>query len=128
MRLLCIEGCKALSRLVLPGESWAPRSADTGLQAHRRDKLQEETARPTNTRDNQMVKGKCKNPINRNQGCLVTSEPSSPTSASPGYLNTPQKIGKYTNISNKILYHQNPVFLPQQDMVTITHLKSKILN
>jgi hypothetical protein len=35
---------------VMPGESWYPRSADTGLQAHRRDKLKPETARPTNTR------------------------------------------------------------------------------
>ena len=65
---------------------------DTGLQAHRRDKLQPETARPTNTRDNQMAKGKHKNPTNRNQGHTATSEPSSPTTASPGYPNTPGKL------------------------------------
>jgi hypothetical protein len=40
----------------------------TGLQAHRRDKLQTETARPTNTRDNQMAEGTHKNLITRNQG------------------------------------------------------------
>jgi hypothetical protein len=40
------------------------RSADIDLQAHRRDKLQPETARPTNTRDNQMAKDKCKNLTN----------------------------------------------------------------
>ena len=73
----------ALCVLVLPGESWAPRSADTVLQAHRRDKVQPETARPTNTRNNQMVKGKHKNPTNKNQGHMATSELSSP--------NTPEK-------------------------------------
>jgi hypothetical protein len=60
---------------------------DTGLQVHRRNKLKPETARPTNTRDNQMVKGKYKNLINRNQGYMASSEPSSPTTASPGYPN-----------------------------------------
>ena len=38
-----------------------------------------------------MVKGKHKNPTNRNQGYLVTSEPSSPTTASPRYSNTLEK-------------------------------------
>jgi hypothetical protein len=42
------------------------RSDDTGLQAHRMGNLQQETARPNNTRDNQMVKGKHKNLTNRN--------------------------------------------------------------
>jgi hypothetical protein len=56
---------------VLPGESWSPRRADTGLQAHRRDKLQPETARPTNTRDKHIVKDKHKNITNRNQGYLA---------------------------------------------------------
>jgi hypothetical protein len=60
-------------------------------QTHRRDELQSETARPTNTRDNQMVRGKYKNLRNRNQGYLASSEPSSPTKASPEYPNTPEK-------------------------------------
>ena len=38
-----------------------------------------------------MVKGKGKNISNRIQGYLASSEPSSPTTASPGYLNTPEK-------------------------------------
>ena len=35
-----------------------PEGAETGLQAHRRDKHQSGTAGPTDTRDNQMAKGK----------------------------------------------------------------------
>jgi hypothetical protein len=38
-----------------------------------------------------MAGGKCKNISNRNQGYLVSSEPNSPTIASPGYPNTPEK-------------------------------------
>jgi hypothetical protein len=38
-----------------------------------------------------MVKGKCKNLTNRNQDCSPSSEPSTPTTASPGYPNTPKK-------------------------------------
>jgi hypothetical protein len=37
------------------------------------------------------VKGKHKNLTNRNQGYLASSEPSSPTTASPEYPNTPKK-------------------------------------
>jgi hypothetical protein len=54
-------------------------------------KLKPETARPTNTRHNQMAKSKPKNLTNRNQGYMALSEPSSPTTASPGYSNTPEK-------------------------------------
>ena len=38
-----------------------------------------------------MAKGKQKNLTNRNQDYLAPSEPSSPTTASPGYPNTPEK-------------------------------------
>jgi hypothetical protein len=38
-----------------------------------------------------MVKGKCKNLTNRNQDYSSSSEPSTPTSASFGYPNTPEK-------------------------------------
>jgi hypothetical protein len=38
-----------------------------------------------------MVRGKLKNISNRNQCHLATSEPSSPTSVSPEYPNTPKK-------------------------------------
>ena len=38
-----------------------------------------------------MAKGKHKNISNRNQFDLAISEPSSPTTASPGYPNTPLK-------------------------------------
>jgi hypothetical protein len=37
-----------------------------------------------------MVKGKRKNLANRNQDHSSSSEPSTPTSTSPGYLNTPK--------------------------------------
>jgi hypothetical protein len=80
----------ALCALVLPRENWSPRSADTGLQAHRRDKLHPETARPTNTRDNQMAKGQNKKHTNRNQGYMASSEPSSHTT-SPGYAKILEK-------------------------------------
>jgi hypothetical protein len=58
------------------------------MQAYRRDKPQSETARPASTTDNQMAKGKDKNIGNRNGGYLASSEPSSPTTASPGYHKT----------------------------------------
>ena len=38
-----------------------------------------------------MAKGKRKNLTNRNQDHSPSSEPSTPTSASPGYPNTPEK-------------------------------------
>lgn len=50
-------------------------------QAHRvtkRNNLQSETAKPTNTRENQMVRGKYKNLTNRNQDYLAATEPSTP--------------------------------------------------
>ena len=39
-----------------------------------------------------MAKGKCKNFTNRNQDHSPSSEPSIPTSASPGHPNTPKKL------------------------------------
>jgi hypothetical protein len=63
----------------------------TDLQTHRRDKLQSEAARPVNNRNNQMARDKGKNISNRKQGYLTSSEPSSSTTASPGYLNTLEK-------------------------------------
>ena len=38
-----------------------------------------------------MAGGKCKKRSNRNQGYLASSEPNSPTRASPGYTITPEK-------------------------------------
>ena len=38
-----------------------------------------------------MAGGKLKNRSNRNQGYLASSEPNSPTIASPGYTITPEK-------------------------------------
>jgi hypothetical protein len=37
-----------------------------------------------------MAKDKCKNLTNRNQDYLASSEPSTPTTGSPGYLNAPE--------------------------------------
>jgi chromosome segregation ATPase len=39
-----------------------------------------------------MAKGRHKNLTNKNQDHSPSSEPSTPTSASPGYLNTPEKL------------------------------------
>jgi hypothetical protein len=39
-----------------------------------------------------MVGGKHKNINNRNQGYLASSESNSPTIASPGYPNTPERL------------------------------------
>jgi hypothetical protein len=39
-----------------------------------------------------MAKGKCKNLTNRNQDHSPSSEPSTPTIASPGYPNTPENL------------------------------------
>ena len=44
-----------------------------------------------NTRDYQIAKGKCKNLTNGNQEHWASSEPSMPTTESPGYPNTPEK-------------------------------------
>jgi hypothetical protein len=49
------------------------------------------TARPINTKDNQMVGAKHKNIINRNLYHLPKSEPNSPTTDSPGHPNIPEK-------------------------------------
>jgi hypothetical protein len=38
-----------------------------------------------------MVKGKCKNLTNRNQDLLISSEPSTPNTASPEYPQLPEK-------------------------------------
>ena len=39
-----------------------------------------------------MAKGKCKNLTNRNQDYSPSSEPSTPTSPSPGHHNTPKNL------------------------------------
>jgi uncharacterized coiled-coil DUF342 family protein len=39
-----------------------------------------------------MAKGKCQNLTNRNQDHSQSSEPSTPTSGSPGHLDTPEKL------------------------------------
>ena len=49
------------------------------------------TARPTNIIDYQMARCKVQNISNRNQGCLASSQPNSPTTVRSGYSNTPQK-------------------------------------
>ena len=51
--------------------------------------LQSDISREGSTRNNQMTGDK--NISNRNQGYLASSEPNSPTIASPGYPNTPEK-------------------------------------
>jgi hypothetical protein len=55
------------------------------------NRLQSETARPANSRNSQTERGKYKNINNGFQCYLAPSELSSPTTASPGYSNTPGK-------------------------------------
>jgi hypothetical protein len=98
----------------LPEESWSPRSAGTGLQTHRRSKLQLETAKTSTTRDYQIEKGKRKNFTNRNQDYLASSETSKSSTASSGYPNTYEKqdsdsksyimmlIENFKNINNSL--------------------------
>lgn len=63
----------------------------TGSQNQRKGRLQSETRKPDNTRDNQIARGKHKNISNRNQFDMPISEPSPPTTVIPGYPNTPFK-------------------------------------
>jgi hypothetical protein len=51
----------------------------------------ERAREPDRARDYQMAKGKCKNLTNRNQDHSASSESCIPTTASPGYHNTPEK-------------------------------------
>ena len=85
-------GClAALCAMVLPGESQCSRNAERGQHNQRRNKYQPQTARTSNSTDYHRVKGKCKNLTNRNQDHSASQEHSTPTTASPGYLNTPKK-------------------------------------
>jgi hypothetical protein len=82
-------GCsRAFCTKVLPGDSWFPHSIDKGLQTQRRDKLQPDTAKSSNVRDNNLAKGKRKTLTKRKQDYLASSKPSFPTKACPGYTNT----------------------------------------
>jgi hypothetical protein len=71
---------------ILPIDNWSG-----GILSCRRVKPQSETARPANTRDNQIVRGKGKNINSRNHGYLESSETSSSNTVSPGYPNIPEK-------------------------------------
>jgi hypothetical protein len=64
-------------------------------QDHRKDRLQSDISKAGSTSDNQMAGVKLKNISNRNQGYLASSEPNSPTIASPGYPDTPVKQDSY---------------------------------
>nr|AAQ91021.1 LRRGT00065 [Rattus norvegicus] len=50
-----------------------------------------EIAEQSNTRDNLMARGKRRNPSNRNQDYMASSEPNSPTKTNTEYPNTPEK-------------------------------------
>jgi hypothetical protein len=56
----------------------------------KRGRLQRESPRPANTRNNQMARGKCKNIRTRIQCTWALSEASSPTTASLAYINRPE--------------------------------------
>jgi hypothetical protein len=73
------------------GESLTHTFADRGKQNQWRNNLQPEIGRTYITRDDQMGKGKQKNLTNRKQDHSASSEPSTPTTESPGYPDTPKK-------------------------------------
>jgi hypothetical protein len=77
------HGISATDRATgLPGDLKQPRD--------KRGRLQTETPRPTNTRDNQMARVRHKTITTRTQYLEASSEPSSPTTANPEYNNTPK--------------------------------------
>ena len=82
---------RAAHQQSVPVETQSSSGAEIALQAHRKFKHQPVTTGPTNIRDNQMAKDKYRNITNRNQGNKAASEPNSPTTASLGYPNTPEK-------------------------------------
>jgi hypothetical protein len=53
------------------------------------------TARPANTGDNQIWRGKHQNIHNRNQSYLASSRPCFPTTARPRYFSTVEKQDSY---------------------------------
>lgn len=55
----------------------------SGSQDHRSDRFQSETARPANTRENQIARGKHKSISNRNQCYSALSKHNSSTTANP---------------------------------------------
>jgi hypothetical protein len=59
--------------------------------SYKRNKLHPGTAGISNIRDYQIGKSKHKNLTKRNQDYLASSEPSTPTTTSPGYSNTAEK-------------------------------------
>jgi hypothetical protein len=72
---------------------WSATARDAGYQRHevtqgQKRQTSSKSPRAANTRDNQMVRGKSKTLSNRSQYMWVSSEPSSPTRASPEYTNT----------------------------------------
>jgi hypothetical protein len=76
----------ALSRRELVSQEYQER-----LTEPQEEQTLPETARTSNPRDYQMVKGKWKNPTNRNQDYFASSEPSIRTPSSSGYPNTAEK-------------------------------------
>ena len=64
-------------------------------------KLQTKKHMSVNTGDSQMARGKYKIIHNRGQYILGPSEPSSPTTESPGYTNTPEN--QYADIISYVM-------------------------
>lgn len=71
------------------------------LRTSSRYLLLHETTKSANTTDNQKIKGKHKNIMKKNQCNMAPSESSSPTTASPGYLNIPK--GKDYGLQSHLL-------------------------
>jgi hypothetical protein len=86
--MICLSATlKTPESKVLSGDLLHP-----DLLRHTGGRIWTDTFRALNTRDNQMVRSKCKTISNRSQYTLVPSEPSSYTTAIPGYQNTPVNL------------------------------------
>jgi hypothetical protein len=110
--------------VIFPGKRWSSRSADTGLQIHRRNRLQPETGRTSKRRDYQMAKGKCKNLTKGNQDYMASSEPRTPTTSSSGYPN----IGNQQSDLKSYLMMLVEDFKKKQDSSLPTNLEESHMN
>lgn len=110
--------------MVCQEESHSKDRRLTSPQAHSRDKLQSETARTTNIRDNQMGRDKYKNLSKRNKNYSViirsSFDPSSPNKANTGYPKTPEK--HYLYLKSHLMMLLNNIFF-KFSMFIITHFE-----
>jgi hypothetical protein len=115
---------------------WSATARATGLPRdlkqprNKRDRQQTESHRPVNTRDNQMARGKLKTIRDRSQYMWASSEPSSPTTASPEYTNRSenQEADLKSSLMNKIKSLKEYINNSQKEIQVSTIKQVKELN